>query len=273
MPQRRTLVILSLCLLATGFYFSLKLKPPNSFSAMISSKLDPLPRWSISSPSPEEDKNLHAILSQKFTFLGEGVEAIAFQSSDGKYILKFFKMDRLTPSFKDQLYPSAACQRLKNLRRVFDGYKNGFEDLRHETGLIWIHLAKTTNFNQIIIVIDPHGKEHLINADSTEFVIQEKAELMVDRLSRLYKEGKIFEAEQALASFYAFIQHRTERGYLDRDKTVIYNYGFVGDRPIQIDLGRLHKRKNKKERPKEIPVERAKARIERWKLQKGIPLS
>jgi hypothetical protein len=276
------IVIPSLAILTLALYFFLKPGPSVSFSPeMLSSTLQPDPRWSIADPSPEEKKNLQAILSQKFTFIGEGNQAIAFQSADEKYILKLFKMRRLIPSLKDRLRSFILSPSLRkfqelneklptSLLRVLDGYKNGYQDLRSETGLIWIHLAKTTSLDQTIELIDSSGNEHRIHADSMEFVIQEKAEPIIHHLSRLYKEGKTSEAQQAINSFYALIQHRTDCGYVDRDKAVLYNYGFVGDRPIQIDLGRLYKSVNKREHRKKIPLERAQQRIERWKLENGI---
>ncbi|MGH2639870.1 MAG: hypothetical protein ACRDF4_11430 [Rhabdochlamydiaceae bacterium] len=197
-------------------------------------------------------------MSQKFTFLGEGAQAIAFQSEDEKYVLKLFKMRRFTPSFIDQLCPHVVRRRLRNLHWVFNGYKNAYQDLRKETGLLWIHLAKTTSLHQTITLFDQSGNEHHIDADTTEFVIQEKAELIFHRLSRLHKEGKISEVEKAIASIHALVQHRINQGYADRDKAVSNNYGFVGDRPIQLDIGRLYKGQ------KAGQLEHIQRRIDKW---------
>jgi hypothetical protein len=218
----------------------------------VTSTLSPHPQWATSDPAPQ------AILSQKFTFLGEGAQAIAFQSEDKKYVLKLFKMRRLTPSFMDQLCPHVVRRRLRNLHWVFNGYKNAYEDLRTDTGLVWIHLAKTSTLHQILTVLDQEGREYYLDADATEFVIQEKAELIFDRLSRLRAQERHAEVSQAIASIHALVQRRIEMGYADRDKAISNNYGFVGDRPIQLDLGRLYRG----QKPRQL--EHVQRRIQEW---------
>jgi len=244
-----------------------KSEPPaqiqvTSFSPeVVSSTLPPNPRWAIQEPAPKEKKILESILAEKFTYLGEGAQAIAFQSKDGKYVLKLFKMRRFTPSLLDQLCPHVVRRRIRNLNWVFNGYKNAFVDLRKETGLVWIHLAKTKGINRQLIVIDKEGQSHELDADETEFVIQERAELLFHRLNRLAKEGKHEDVEKSINSIYALVQHRIDKGYADRDKAVSNNFGFVGDRAVQLDVGRLYKGQ------KERQLEHIKQRIERWKSE------
>lgn len=251
MARRTQYIALAVAVLIGLFFIP---ERPEKFSPkMVSSSLAPHPRWSITDPPPPY------ILSQKFTFLGEGAQAIAFQSEDGKHVLKLFKMRRFTPSWKDQLCPHTVRRRLRNLHWVFNGYKNGYQDLRNETGLVWIHLAKTDYLHQMLTLIDREGKEHRIDADTTEFVIQEKAELIFNRLSRLHKAGKTAELERAISSICALVKRRIDMGYADRDKAVSNNYGFVGDRPIQLDIGRLYKGQ------KVGQLEHVQNRIEQWK--------
>jgi hypothetical protein len=229
---------------------------------MVSSTLTPNPRWMINEITTKEQKQIQSILSQPFTFFGEGAQAIAFQSKDEKYVLKLFKMRRFTPSVLDQLCPHVVRRRLRNLHWVFNGYKNAYEDLRKETGVVWIHLAKTNDMNQKLTLIDQEGRLHYLDADETEFVVQEKAELLFHRLERLAHDGKLAEVEKAIQSVCMLVQHRIDKGYADRDKAVSNNYGFVGDRPIQLDVGRLYKG------TKERQLEHVKERIERWKSER-----
>ncbi len=231
---------------------------------MVSSTLPPNPRWTINELSSKEKKHIQSILSQPFTFFGEGAQAIAFQSKDEKYVLKLFKMRRFTPSVLDQLCPHVVRRRIRNLNWVFNGYKNAYEDLRKETGIVWIHLAKTNNMNQKLTIVDQEGRLYHLDADETEFVIQEKAELLFNRLERLAHDGKQAEVEKAIHSVFALVQHRIDKGYADRDKAVSNNYGFVGDRPIQLDVGRLYKGQ------KERQLEHVQDRIERWKSERVV---
>ncbi len=256
MARRTKLIGLSSIFLGLIFYFCLK---STSLTSTIDSKLSPQPEWMLPAPASHEENRIRTILSQKLTFLGEGQQAIAFESEDEKYVVKFFKMRRFEPSWVDYLCPHVVRRRIRNLNWIFNGYKNAYLDLRKETGLVWIHLAKTDYLHQPITVIDQKGIEHQIDADATEFVIQEKAELIFDRLSRLYREGKIAEMESAIDRYYAFIQARMDKGYVDRDKGVTNNYGFIGDRPIQLDIGRLYKG------VREGQLERIQRRVEKWR--------
>jgi hypothetical protein len=262
MDRKKKLIFSSLILIISALFFSIRAEPSISLNEMIASSLPPHPRWSVA-----EEGNCPAILSQKFTMLGKGEQVFAFESEDGKYVLKLFKMHRLMPSRTDYLCPYFAQKRVRKLNRVFTGYKTAYEDFREESGLVWIHLAKTNHLHQTITLFDENGKKYQIDADKTEFVIQEKAELIFDRIARLYKEGGSLEAEKAIASFYAFIQHRTDKGLMDRDKSVAYNYGFIGDRPIQIDLGSFHKRTHRKEHNEPRQLAQVQQRVEQWKAE------
>jgi hypothetical protein len=269
MNRKVKLSFLALIILVAALYFFLSLKKAPLLPAIISSTLPPNPQWAIPEPTPDQNRKIHGILSQKFTVLGEGKQAVALESEDKKYVLKLFKMDSLLPAWSDQLCPYFALKQLKKMNALFTGYKNGYQDLREETGLVWIHLAKTDSLHQSITVFDLDKREFHLDADTTEFVIQEKAELVFDRLGRLLREGKMDEMEQAIVSLYTFIQYREAKGYMDRDVGVAYNYGFVGSRPIQVDLGRLYKRRDRKMRPEGRQLEHIRHHVEQWKLQQG----
>ena len=232
---------------------------PSSFSLQaVSSTLAPRAAWSIPPLSMDERARLDAIFSQKFTFLGEGAQAFALQSEDKKFVLKLFQMRRFTPSWSDHLCPHVVRRRERNLQWVFNGYKIGYDSFRADTGLVWIHLAKTNDLHKTVTLVDGAGNEHLLDLDTTECVLQEKAELLFDKLKRLYREGRVKEAQQAALSVLQLVERRTREGYADRDKAVSDNYGFVGDRPIHLDLGRLYKG------TREGQLDHVKRRINRW---------
>jgi hypothetical protein len=176
------------------------------------------------------------ILSQKFTYLAEGKQAYAFQSEDGKYVLKLFQMRRFTPSWTDYLCPHLFKRRLKNRRWVFNGHKIAYTQFPQDTGVVFLHLNPTDTLNRVLTVVDQQGNTHQIDSDTTPFVLQEKAELIFDRLEKLAPQ----EREKAIQAVLDLVGRRVKKGYADRDKAVRNNYGFVGDRPIHLDVGRLH---------------------------------
>lgn len=253
MATRKSLIVSLLLLCACG---------NNPFSSKeIASSLPPQKQWEISAPDAPMSEQLKTLFSEPLTFLGEGAQSYAFLSSDGKYVVKFFKMRRFTPSFADSLCPHVVRRRQRNLNWVFNGYKAAWDHFRKDTGLVFIHLAKTDSLDLTATLIDASGKTCTTDLDATEFVIQEKAEHLFSYLSRLYREGREPEAKAAVAQVFELIERRIAMGYADRDKGVSYNYGFVGGKAIHLDVGRLYKGS----RPGQL--EHVKRRIERWERE------
>jgi hypothetical protein len=210
----------------------------------------------------EIDPGLKPILQQTYRYLGEGAQAFAFASDDGKYVLKLFKMRRFSPSMADYFCPLLVRRRLKNLNWVFNGYKIAHDEFPEDTGVVLIHLNKTDDLKTTLTLIDEEGKSHLLDLDSSEFIVQERVEeLIFDRLKRLYQEGRIAEAEASEKAILTLIDRRLAKGCADRDKAVSNNYGFIGDRPIHLDLGRLHKGVRPRQR------EHVEKRIRHWKRE------
>jgi hypothetical protein len=260
----KTFVIFGLLVvLAFSLHLYFKPKPLYHFSReTISSILPPTLEWTGELITPEATDKIRDILSLKYQFLGKGKQAFSFVSEDDKYVVKFFNLGCVIPTWKDFFYPQNAREKQKRLKRLFFGYNNGYQELKEDTGLIWIHLKPTNDLKRTITLVDSQKNELHLDADSTIFVIQKKAEPIFIHLSKLYEEGKSSEADQLIQAFYALIQRRASKGFHDRDKIFQNNYGFVENQPIQFDLG-----KNKQmEKPKD-ELEYFKAEIEKWKAE------
>ena len=264
--MRKTIVIsVPLVVLVFSLYFYFKPKPRYHFSQeAISSILPPTLEWTDELITPEATDQIRDILSQKYQFLGKGKQAFSFVSEDEKYVVKFFNLSYVIPSWKDFFYPQIARKKQKKLKRLFFGYNNGYQELKEDTGLIWIHLKPTHDLKRTITLVDSQNNELHLDADSTIFVIQKKAEPILSHLSKLYEEGKSSEANQLIQAFYALVQRKVSKGFHDRDKVFQNNYGFVENQPIQFDLGKNKQMKNPKDE-----VEYFKAKIETWKAEHG----
>lgn len=195
--------------------------------------------WEISPPTPNEKQRLTEIFSQRFHYLGSGVQAYAFESEDEKYVLKFFRMNRLIPRVIHTFRPKKKAEQQRKLHLIFNAYKLVYEKFRQDAGLLFIHLNKSNDLKTMIYVEDRKKKEHAIQLDDVLFVVQEKAELLHDRLHRLEAENKFEELQTATEAFLALVQRRIDAGMTDLDRAIEKNYGFVGDRPIQLDVGRV----------------------------------
>jgi hypothetical protein len=159
MNSRQRLFIISLGLslsILVGTIYLLNRNPPTFSLDKICSTFEPSRKWSIGE-LPEADSNqVCRILCQDFNYLGSGEECIAFLSSDGKYVLKFFRTRNLTPKTWLKFIPLPGLEQYKfkkidkrmiRHRELFTSYKLAYEDLKEETGLIYIHLNKTKNLH------------------------------------------------------------------------------------------------------------------------------
>lgn len=167
-----------------------------------------------------------SILAQRFHYMGKGAQTFVLASEDGKYVLKFFKFHRLKES---------------ELNPLFQGYKLAFEEAKEESGLLFVHLNPSSHLKQKLEIIDRLGIVHKIDADTTHFVLQKRAELVIPTLKKLHREKNLRAAQQALASLLELSKKLEKRELYDHDAHLSKNYGFIGDSPILLDCGNLSK--------------------------------
>jgi hypothetical protein len=209
------------------------------------------PAWETRPILDQEKSEVKKILQQKFTFLGNGGQCFVFASDDGKYVLKLFKIYRrrlyaplnLLLSFswlEPYRQKKIAAKRLK-LVRDFGSHVLAFNELQEETALVYVHLNKTNDLQQKLILVDKLGIKHTIDLDKYEFVIQKRATLVYETLNRLMKDGKQEEAKKRIDDLVDLVIRRSQKGIYDEDAFISRNFGFIDDKPIIIDAGRLRK--------------------------------
>jgi hypothetical protein len=177
---------------------------------------------------------------QKFHFFSAGYQSYAFISEDERIIIKFFRMKRLSATLWNRLiHPKRAKANQENLELIFNGYKLAYEEMRQDAGLLCIHLNQTKDLCKKLTIVDQGGKEHRIDLDTVYFVVQEKAEPLFSYLHK--RVGDRAELNRAVEAFLALVKRRHARGIADDDQGIAENYGFVDGRPIQFDIGRIHK--------------------------------
>lgn len=239
-----------LLLLIPLFYFAEKfcLKQTDGFTLLkIQSSLPFHPEWETAPPL----KELSSLLNQKFTYLSSGGQCYAFVSEDGKMVVKFFKhhLRRLPlvlahlplPSKYAALREKQRTTRSLKLLRDFTSYKLAHEMLSEECGLIYVHLNKTRNLKIALTIVDKLGIAHSLDLDNLEFIIQYKADLALEHFRRLIQEQKVEEGKRAIDSILSLIIYRCQKGIYDEDPRLHRNLGFIGEKAIFIDLGRLRK--------------------------------
>lgn len=202
------------------------------------------PEWEVPPLPPQELEEIKALLRQKFTYLARGAQAYAFMSEDGLYVIKLFQHYRMRPPFWASWLPShfsekKIAKRKALLHHDFDSYAIAYNYLREETGLVCLHLNKTTLFNQNITLVDKLGIAHVVPLDNLEFLVQKRATLAYSVLQALMREGKMEEAQNKVALLLALVLKRCQKGIFDKDPDFSTNFGFCDDKAIQIDVGRF----------------------------------
>lgn len=206
------------------------------------------PEWEIQELGREERARLNTLLSQKFSYIGKGSQSYAFGSEDGKYVIKFFKFKHLKPSIFSMLLPNIAPfsafrnydlpRKQRKLNSVFTGYRLAFARHRDESGLLYIQL-NPTHIYRPITVIDKIGLERTIDLGSVVFIIQEKGETLRSILNQLLNKGDLISAKQKIHQIIDLYLSEYQKGIYDRDHGVMHNTGFVGNKPLHLDVGKL----------------------------------
>ena len=206
----------------------------------ITSKLTPQPEWETSPLSPEEKSRIKEILSQPYSYLDRGVQSFVFASEDGQYVIKFFRHDHLDAPF--WLTPNQRIKKQAQLCKEFLSYKLAFQNLREQTGLVLVHLNKTEDLHQTLDLVDKLGIHHPLQLDNYEFLIQKRASLLYTALNQMIEENKLSDAKETLSNLVKLLAHRAKEGISDKDPDLITNFGVIGTKPIQIDVGRFSPR-------------------------------
>lgn len=209
------------------------------------------PEWDVPQLPLAEQAKIASILDQKFTYIGKGAQSYAFGSQDGKYVIKFFKFKHLKPSvFLDLLPPvppfeayrtKQTMRKNRKLEGVFAGYRLAYEKHKDSSGIVFLHLNKTDTLQKKVIVIDKIGREHAIDLDEVVFVLQEKAQTMRQVVQELLSKGDLPLAKHRIHQIFDLYVSEYQKGIFDHDHGVMHNTGFVGNKPIHLDVGKLKK--------------------------------
>ena len=208
-----------------------------------------------------EFSKLEEIFAQPFHFLGQGKQMRAYESADKQWVLKFFNPMRplkrgwtrrwkwwgRTASLK-WISREWFCKK-KRLKKLFYRHKIAYEYLKEETGLVFVHLSPSEKVSHYVHLFDPYEKKHILHLANAPFVLQKKATLVGPFLHQLLAEEKIVEAKLAISELEKLFEKSLEVGITDRIQTMHNNYGFVDQKPIQIDVGRIHYLPSLKEHP------------------------
>lgn len=166
-------------------------------------------------------QEVREILSQKFHFLGKGAQAYAFESQDGKYVVKLFRSD---PKMSE-----------KKTRALFRACQLASNQLQNETGLIYVHLNPTSLNLPWFCCKDAVGRSYQFPLDEMRFAVQKKAEKIKETLLAL--RDRPDEMKKRLHQFVEMLTSRRKAGVVNTDPSLGRNFGFLVDRAVEFDFG------------------------------------
>jgi hypothetical protein len=222
-------------------------------------------KWDTTPLTESECLEVESALKQSFHYLGCGGQCYAFASEDGRYVIKFFITPfRLFSSHALQTLPIFSTKKctqktkraLSKLQRDFSSYQIANDILKEETGVLYMHLTKSTHLKKQLRIVDKLGIAHTLDLDQFAFAIQRKADLAFTHLRALIESGELELAKAAMRSLIALCIERDRKGIDDHDAKIHRNFGFIENRPLFIDIGRFVHDASRKE--KEIYLRDAK---------------
>ncbi len=205
--------------------------------------------WEIDAPSAESLSDLDRILEQRFHYLGKGAHCYAFVSEDNNYVIKFHRYAshmRIFPwlnhpfSYRfDSRRKKIKEYNLKKLDYNLCNYKNSFEQLKEETGLVFLHINRSNSLHRTVRLVDKTQAEYQIPLDDVTFILQHKANLIYPTLDALYSASRFEEGKQIVSSIIQLMVSCCQKGFVDEDPVLRKNYGLLGLKAIHIDVGDL----------------------------------
>lgn len=205
-----------------------------------------------------QDKELlDKISKQPFTYIGKGAQSYAFLSEDGEHVLKFFKFKHLKPHWLVQYLPNigpfkevkekSIARKKRQFHSVFDGYQLAYDRHRKESGLLYIHLSSTNEIGQSVELFDKIGRRHILDMDANIFVVQERVVVNRHAMKEALNNGDLALAKLRIHQIVNHYLAEYDKGIYDRDHGVLHNMGFIGDRTIRLDVGKLSRAPRMKE--------------------------
>jgi len=207
------------------------------------------PQWEVRPLAGSEVQEFERAIDQPYRYLGKGCQSYVFSSEDGQYVIKFFKYQRYRLQSWLVYFPPLPAvvkyrqEKIEKKWNKLDGFvrswKIAFENLKDETGLVYVHLNKTDNLHRQMTIYDKIGKQHIISLDQMEFCIQRRANMLCETLLEYRNKEDLPAAEQLVHRLLNTILSEYSRGLADNDHALMQNTGVVQGKPVHIDVGQF----------------------------------
>jgi len=187
-----------------------------------------------------------------FRYLKKGSQAYAFESQDGKYVLKLFKRHHMQEALWLQNIPTFGPfttwkdillqKRKRKLELALNSYVIATGRLRKQCAILAYQLEPTNTSTLTVELVDGIGRKHLVSLNKCGYVLQQKASLVFPAFSRWIETRDFDSANKALRSLVSLIAFRSKLGIQDVDPDLHKNAGLLGNEAIFIDIGSFTQR-------------------------------
>lgn len=215
-------------------------------------------RWEIKPLSDSEQVEVEKALSQDYRYLGKGCQSYVFLSQDGEYVIKFFKYQRFRPQFwlnyftfipiVSDYYDAKVERKKQKLDDLFQSWKVSYEELRPETGLVYVQLNKAQGLPKDFVIYDKVGLKYVLDLNQMEFLVQKKADMLCRIITKWMAAGEKERVDALLGNLVEMVVSEYHRGLADNDHALMQNTGVFQGQPIHIDVGQFVKNDAMKDR-------------------------
>jgi len=185
-------------------------------------------------------------LAQRYFYLGRGRQCFAFVSEDGKYVLKFPRLDRYNDRILFRLNffnkESVDWRRRSHASRkekLFDSFELSFDELFEETAIVAMFNAPKTG--KEVEIFDRLNRSYRLPLEKTAFILQRKLPLFKDVFQKALSENNEVEINRILDSLLNLVVAIAKKGILTKDGSFLNNFGFDETRAYQIDVGSFYR--------------------------------
>jgi len=203
------------------------------------------------------------VFNQKFSYLGKGAQVYVFLSEDQKHVLKIYRKSKYSITFFDRFFSFSLNQYLSkkerldyNQKKSLESYPISYEFLKPITGLVYMHLMKTTNLFPKVVLEDKLKRKRTLSLDDYIFLIQKRARPLKEKLHQFYLNHDEDNFKKYLISYGKAILFRIDNQIADRDfLNALRNAGVYENQVIFMDVGGFYKNpilKTKERKEQEI---------------------
>lgn len=204
--------------------------------------------------TPEKLKELNDIFNQPFYFVGQGKQCTAYGSRDGKYVIKFVLQKPLVVKERflrlPDFYPFTLIKSYKvnkyevRKKSLYKAFMLSYQAIPEQTGTLFVHLNTTQELFIRPLLFDPQGCPVHIDVNKTQFVVQKRAHHIKPAIMELMWDGKENEAKSRIDQMFSLLYECAKKQIIDVDDGLIRNnnIGFLEQRAIYIDTGKLRKK-------------------------------